>query len=64
VMASAQGGTHPNGRRTFGHSLVIGPWGEVLAVQPEGEGVVLAELDRARQATVRQQLPALQHRVF
>ncbi len=64
VMAPAQGGTHINGRRTFGHSLVIGPWGEVIAMQPEGEGVVLATLDRQRQDTVRQQLPALSHRVL
>ena len=64
VMAPAQGGTHPNGRRTFGHSMVIGPWGEVLAVQAEGPGVVMGELQRERQATVRQQLPALTHRVL
>jgi predicted amidohydrolase len=64
VLAPAQGGLHENGRATFGHSLVIGPWGEVLAVQAEGPGVVLAELDRQRQTTVRTQLPALQHRVL
>ena len=62
VLASAQGGKHENGRRTWGHSMVIDPWGEVLAVQAEGEGVVMAELDPARIAQVRQQLPALQHR--
>lgn len=62
VIAPAQGGRHPNGRRTWGHSMVIDPWGEVLAVLPEGEGVVLAELDPARIAQVRQQLPALAHR--
>ena len=62
VVASAQGGTHENGRRTWGHSMVIDPWGEVLAVRPEGEGVVLAEVDAKRLATVRQQLPALEHR--
>ena len=62
VIASAQGGTHENGRRTWGHSMVVDPWGEVLAVQPEGEGVVLAEIDPARLASVRQQLPALAHR--
>lgn len=64
VLAPAQGGEHENGRRTFGHSMVIGPWGEVLAVQPEGAGVVIASLDRAHQAKVRQQLPALTHRVI
>ena len=62
VIAAAQGGTHENGRRTFGHSMVVDPWGEVIAVQPEGEGVVLAELDAARIAAVRTQLPALEHR--
>jgi deaminated glutathione amidase len=62
VLAAAQGGTHENGRRTWGHSTVIGPWGEVLALQPEGEGVALAEITRARLDEVRQQLPALAHR--
>jgi nitrilase len=62
VIAPAQGGRHENGRRTWGHSLIVDPWGEVLAVRPEGEGVVLAELDPARIAAVRAQLPALQHR--
>ena len=62
VIASAQGGTHENGRRTFGHSMVVDPWGKVLAVREEGEGVVLADLDPARIAAVRQQLPALDHR--
>jgi nitrilase len=62
VIAAAQGGTHENGRRTFGHSLVVDPWGEVLAMLPEGEGVVLAEVERERIASVRMQLPALEHR--
>ncbi len=62
VLAAAQGGTHENGRRTWGHSMIVDPWGEVLAVRPEGEGVVLAEVDTARLAAVRQQLPALAHR--
>jgi deaminated glutathione amidase len=62
VIAAAQGGLHASGRRTWGHSMVIDPWGEVLAVRPEGEGVALAELDLARQAEVRARLPALRHR--
>jgi len=62
VIAPAQGGLHPNGRRTWGHSMIVDPWGEVLACRAEGEGVVLAELDAARLAEVRQSLPALKHR--
>ena len=62
VMAPAQGGLHPNGRRTFGHSMVVGPWGEVLGCRPEGEGLVMATIDRERLSQVRQQLPALEHR--
>ena len=61
VIAPAQGGVHENGRRTWGHSMIIDPWGEVLAVLPEGEGMVSATLDLARLAAVRQQLPALSH---
>ncbi len=64
VVASAQGGRHENGRWTFGHSMVIDPWGEVLAVQAEGEGVVVAEMQRGRLEQVRRQLPALGHRVL
>ena len=62
VIAPAQGGTHETGRRTWGHSMIVDPWGEVLNVLPEGEGVVMAELDAARIASVRAQLPALTHR--
>ena len=62
LIAPAQGGRHENGRRTWGHSMIVDPWGDVLAVQAEGEGVVLAELDPARIAEVRGQLPALSHR--
>ncbi|MBT9594461.1 MAG: carbon-nitrogen hydrolase family protein [Vitreoscilla sp.] len=64
VLASAQGGLHENGRRTFGHSMVIDPWGEVLAVQPEGEGVAAADAALERRDAVRGQLPALAHRRF
>ncbi len=62
VLAAAQGGTHENGRRTWGHSMVVDPWGEVLAVCEEGEGMALAKIDAARIAQVRAQLPALAHR--
>ncbi len=63
VIAPAQGGLHENGRRTFGHSLIADPWGEVVAMREAGEGVVLAELDAARITSVRAQLPALSHRL-
>lgn len=64
VLAPAQGGQHPNGRRTWGHSMLIDPWGQVLAVQPQGPGLALAQLDRQQLARVRTQLPALQHRTI
>ena len=62
VIAPAQGGTHENGRRTWGHSMIIDPWGDVLGVLAEGEGVVIADVDAERLASVRSQLPALEHR--
>ncbi len=62
VIAPAQGGQHQNGRRTWGHSMVIDPWGQVLSVLAEGEGVVVGDVDPARLTQVRQQLPALAHR--
>jgi len=65
VVAPAQGGTHENGRRTWGHSLVMDPWGTLVAQrEPEGEGLVVATLDAARLAQVRGQLPALAHRAL
>lgn len=62
VVAPAQGGTHPNGRRTHGHTMIVGPWGEVLAEQAEGEAVVIADIDHARIKEVRGSLPALDNR--
>ena len=62
VIAPAQGGHHENGRRTWGHSVIVDPWGEVLACRDEGEGIVAAALERARLQSVRAQLPALTHR--
>ncbi len=62
VLAPAQGGQHENGRRTWGHSVLIDPWGEVLDCRPEGQGLVLGEIVAGRLAEVRRQLPALEHR--
>ena len=64
VGAAAQGGTHENGRRTWGHSMVIDAWGQVLAQRAEGAGGALAELGFAALAARRTQLPALGHRVM
>lgn len=64
VAAAAQGGVHENGRRTWGHTMVVDPWGRVLGRHAEGEAVVLAELDGAWLRQCRQQLPALEHRVL
>ena len=64
VLAAAQGGVHDNGRRTWGQSLLINPWGEVLAQQAQGAGVVMGDIDGASLQRVRQQLPALRHRVL
>ncbi len=64
VLAPAQGGRHENGRRTWGHSMLIDPWGDVLGVRDEGEGVVIGDLHRQRLTTVRAGLPALSHRVM
>jgi predicted amidohydrolase len=62
VVAAAQWGGHPRGRRTYGKSCVIDPWGDVIAQASEGEGVVVATIDRERIARVRAQLPSLEHR--
>jgi deaminated glutathione amidase len=64
VAAAAQGGTHPSGRRTWGQTIAIDPWGQVLAQLAQGPGVVLADLEPATLAQRRAQLPALQHRVL
>jgi predicted amidohydrolase len=64
VLAAAQGGKHENGRRTWGHSMLIDPWGEIVAVRDEGVGVVAGDIDRARIDDVRRSLPAWRHRVL
>jgi predicted amidohydrolase len=62
VVAAAQWGRHEDGRETFGHSLVVGPWGEVLLDMGEREGVGFADIDLAEVEAVRARLPALRHR--
>ena len=64
AIAAAQGGVHSSGRRTHGHSMIIDPWGRIVAELPEGEGVLWADLDPALLASVRNRLPALRHRVL
>ena len=64
VAAPAQGGLHENGRRTWGHSMLVDPWGIVTQSLTEGAGVVLGEFEAARLQVARQQLPALEHRVL
>ncbi len=64
VLAAAQGGQHENGRRTWGHSLLIDPWGEIVRMLPEGEGIVVGEVDPKKIREVRGKLPALDHRVL
>ncbi len=63
VVASAQVGKHPGGRETWGHSMIISPWGKVEKTLPTGEGVVMAPIDRSEQQHQRSVFPALEHRV-
>jgi predicted amidohydrolase len=62
VLSSAQGGTHINQRRTWGNSMLIDPWGAVLANLPEGEGFISGVLSKDKLNEVRSKLPALKHR--
>jgi len=62
VLAAAQGGLHVNGRRTWGHSMLIDPWGAIKSVLNEGEGIVIGEIDPHHISGVRDSLPALKHR--
>jgi deaminated glutathione amidase len=61
VFAPAQWGEHAEGRKTYGHSLIVDPWGEVLADAGEGVGFVTAEIDPAKIAEARRMVPALRH---
>jgi len=62
MVAAAQGGFHLNGRETYGHSMIVGPWGTTLAELPTGAGSVIAPLDIEYLASIRRNFPALDHR--
>lgn len=64
VLASGQGGVHQNGRRTWGHSMLIDPWGKIIDILPEGEGIVSGDIDLQSLSAVRESLPALKHRTM
>jgi predicted amidohydrolase len=61
VIAPAQGGTHANGRKTYGHSLIVAPWGEVLAEAGDEPGVIVADIDTSLSDVARGKIPSLQH---
>ncbi|MDL2283653.1 carbon-nitrogen hydrolase family protein [Oxalobacter sp. OttesenSCG-928-P03] len=62
ILAAAQGGRHQTGRRTWGQTVLIDPWGEIKAELMEGEGVVLGEIEQEVLDTIREKLPALKHK--
>jgi len=62
LLAVGQGGRHENGRITHGNSMIVDPWGEILDRKLKGPGIVIADLDHARIAEIRESLPALAHR--
>jgi nitrilase len=64
IIAPAQTGFHPNGRETYGDSMIVDHWGRILARLPRGRGCVTAQIDLARQEQVRKSFPALAHRVL
>lgn len=64
MIAPAQTGTHASGRRTYGDSMIVDHWGQILARLPQGEGSIIAELDLAAQLDARERFPALRHRVL
>jgi nitrilase len=64
LVVAAQVGEHENARRTYGHSMVVDCWGAVVDVLQQGEGVAIGEIDLERQARVRREFPALEHRIL
>jgi len=63
MIAPAQHGSHPGNRRTYGHSMIVDPWGTILAEIPEGDGIAIAELDLDQQADIRKAMPVREHTV-
>jgi predicted amidohydrolase len=61
VLAAAQGGRHEDGRETYGHSLVVDPWGRILAEAGDEPGVVIADIDVGASDAARAQIPVLRH---
>jgi nitrilase len=62
VLAAGQGGYHVNGRETYGHSMIVDPWGQVMNELANGSGLVCAEMDMDRLKNIRRTFPALEHR--
>jgi nitrilase len=64
IVAPAQWGTHASGRKTFGHSMIIDPWGRVLGQRDSDNGVVVADIDLEQLKDIRTRFPSLTHRRF
>lgn len=64
VLAAGQGGAHPGGRETYGHSAIVDAWGRVLGELPQGAGIVLAKRDGGEQGAIRQRMPVVRHKRF
>ncbi|WP_282344406.1 carbon-nitrogen hydrolase family protein [Pseudomonas sp. PS02288] len=64
LLAAAQGGMHPGPRETYGHSLLVDPWGRIVAERAAGEGVLFGQRDAEEQASIRQRMPVTGHRRF
>jgi nitrilase len=62
VIAPAQGGFHVNGRETYGHSLIVDAWGNILDEKPGGAGYAIADINLQQQAQMRERFPVLEHR--
>ncbi len=63
ILAADQGGTHPGGRKTWGQSMIVDPWGKILAEKSKGEGMVCAIIDLEKQMNYRKQIPVQEHRI-